>query len=72
MTTLQNVSVATDEMVLEAIIDVVGDDTSHEYCALQEHLIRENDIGMVSRSFGISASDLSNLAEDVDSRLGHL
>lgn len=72
MTTLQNVSLATDEMVLEAIIDVVGDDTSHEYCALQDYLIRENELGMVSRSYGISASDLTDLAEDVNSRLGDL
>lgn len=58
----------SDDELYDIIVDVVGDDTSREFCALQDHFIRENDAQLVIQTYGVDADDFMDLVDEVEDR----
>lgn len=56
----------SDSELYDVIIDVVGDETSLEFCTLTTHYIDGNDLDTAVRANGMLWEDVKPLAREVD------
>lgn len=56
----------SDTDLYDLIVEAVGDETSLEFCALTEWLIDGNDLDLVCRAWGMSASDLRESRKEIE------
>lgn len=56
----------SDDELYDIIVDVVGDDTSREFCALQDYFLRDNDADLALRAHGIDPDRMMDLIDEVE------
>jgi len=64
-----NASMLLDESELyDVIVDVVGDETSLEFCTLVDYYLEDNDLDLCMRAHGTDWDTIKPLVEDVDEK----
>lgn len=62
----------SDGELYDIIVDVVGDETSLEFCALSDYYIEDNNLDAAMRTNGVLWSDIDPLINDVEEQASAL
>lgn len=61
-----------DGEMYDIIVDVVGDETSLEFCALSDYYLEDNTLDAAMRLNGVSWSDIEPLIDEVEDKASAL
>lgn len=57
-----------DDVLYDLIVDAVGDDTSHEFCALADYYLEDESLTAVTRIHAVDVEDLDPLIHTIQQK----